>query len=191
MTSESYALERIAPEAELLDGLIVRAQGGEEAAFEEILHGFEGRALAMARQLGASPADAEDIVQEAFIKLFRHIDAYRGRRSFTAYFYRIVINASRDHFSRRDPRTHAAPELSPEARRPGAGAATPEAERRELVREALMQLSEREREVIILREIHGLTTWEVARALRLNPITVRRHAMRARARLKDLLGFSS
>jgi len=189
MASESYVLARIATEADALDALIIRAQKGDEAAFEEILRGFESRALATARQLGATRADAEDIAQDAFVKLFRHIDSYRGGRKFTAYFYRIVVNATRDHLSRRGPQ---APDIERhEPRRPGHGGGTADAERRELVREALMQLSDREREVVILKDLHGLSSWEVARVLGLNPITVRRHAMRARARLKEILGLSS
>jgi RNA polymerase sigma-70 factor (ECF subfamily) len=184
MRSESYALDRVQAEAEALDDLLRRAQGGEEGAFEEILRRFEGRALAIAHQLGASRADAEDIAQEAFLKLFRHIHAYRGGRRFTSYFYRIVLNAARDYRGRMGPRAEA-PENSLEEGETTGGAGS--AERREEVRRALLQLSQREREVVVLRQLHGLSTWEVARALRVNPVTVRRHWMRARARLQELL----
>ncbi len=185
MPSESYALDRVQAEAEALDALLRRAQRGEEGAFEEILRRFEGRALGIAHQLGASRADAEDIAQEAFLKLFRHIHAYRGGRRFTSYFYRIVLNAARDYRGRMGPR--AEPAEDPPAGEGASGAAAAGVERREEVRQALLQLSEREREVVVLRQLHGLSTWEVARALRLNPVTVRRHWMRARARLQELL----
>jgi RNA polymerase sigma-70 factor (ECF subfamily) len=184
MPSESYALDQVQAKAEALDDLLRRAQGGEEGAFEEIMHRFEGRALAIAHQLGASRADAEDIAQEAFLKLFRHIHAYRGGRRFTAYFYRIVLNAARDYRSRMGPRAEPPDDPSAEG---GPSGAAGGAERREEVRQALLQLSEREREVVVLRQLHGLSTWEVARALGLNPVTVRRHWMRARARLQELL----
>jgi RNA polymerase sigma-70 factor (ECF subfamily) len=202
VTSEIYTLEGIDGEHEALDVILRRAQGGEEAAFEEILERFEGKALALARHLGASASDAEDIAQEAFLRLFRHIDTYRGGRTFTAWFYRIVLNTARTHLrgsaatrltvtgteddvSRPDafssPGRHGAHEPSPDE-------PLLEAERRAQVRRALLLLSEREREVIILRDIQGLGTWAVARILNLNPITVRRHAMQARARLRVLLG---
>jgi len=66
-------------------------------------------------------------------------------------------------------------------------AASHDLEVRQRTRAALLQLSLREREVVILKDIQGLSVWEISRILRLDPITVRRHAMRARARLRDLL----
>lgn len=196
MTSETYTLEGIGSEHEALDVLLRRAQRGEEAAFEEILDRFEGKALAIARQAGASRSDAEDIAQEAFLRLFRHIDTYRGGRTFTAWFYRIVLNTARTHLrgtaagrleTAGGSEDHVALE-GRHAREDSPEEPLLEAERRDQVRRALLLLSEREREVIILRDIQGLGTWAVARILKLNPITVRRHAMQARARLRVILG---
>ena len=180
---ESVALEGTEAAAEALDELILRARDGEERAYEEILLMFEGRALAIAHQMGASRADAEDIAQEAFLKLFRHVGSYKGGRRFTAWFYRIVVNAARDQFRKKGPATEEIPD----------GAGEPEAEQEvgpegyRRIRAALLLLTEREREVVVLRDLHGLGTWEVARALGLNPITVRRHAQRARKRIRELL----
>ncbi len=206
MSSQTYTLEGFPEEGEALDALIRRARDGEAAAFEEILSRFEGKALSIAYHLGASRQDAEDVAQDAFLKLFRHIGAYRGGRRFTAYFYRIVVNAARDHLRRMGSGADAAANegsrglfrgeadgRSAQGRRDGtpAGPASEDpgldVERRDQVRRALGMLSVREREVVILRDVHGLSTWEVSRILRVNPITVRRHSMRARARLRDLL----
>jgi len=191
VTSESITLARGGDEAEALDGLVERARAGEEAAFEEILTRFEGKALAIAHHLGASREDAEDIAQEGFLKLFRHIDAYRGGRRFTSWFYRIILNVARDHLQK--AAIHRGAGASPGAGRelesyPSAdAAASHDLEVRQRTRAALLQLSLREREVVILKDIQGLSVWEISRILRLDPITVRRHAMRARARLRDLL----
>jgi len=187
VTSETYTLDGAGAIAEELDLLIRRAQEGEEGAFEEILSRFEGKALALAHHLGASRADAEDIAQEAFLKLFRRIEAYEGGRRFTAYFYRIVVNATRDHLKKMGPAHRPLAEAPEEAEGPAGGHAA-EFERRDQIRRALLLLTDREREVVILRDLQGLSTWEVSRILRLNPITVRRHAMQARARLKEILG---
>jgi RNA polymerase sigma-70 factor, ECF subfamily len=199
VASDSYTLEGIGGEGEALDLLVRRAQDGEEAAFEELLSRFEGRALAIATQLGLPREDAEDVAQEAFLKLFRHIGSYQTGRRFTAYFYRIVVNETRDRGRRlgAEPRPPASPAgdagADPRAQEipssePAPDASLVEAERRDEVRRALLQLSDREREVIILRDLQGLSTWQVARILKLNPITVRRHAMQARARLREILG---
>lgn len=186
MPSETWTFEGAADPGESLDLLIRRAQEGEESAFEEILARFEGKALAIAHHMGASRADAEDVAQESFLRLFRHIGSYRGGRTFTAYFFRIVVNATRDHLRRQaqhasDGDAALADAVAPEV----AGA---DLERRDQVRRALLSLSDREREVVILKDLQGLSVWETARILRLNPITVRRHAMQARLRLKQILG---
>ena len=183
MTSGSKILDGSPVSEESLDALVRRAQGGEESAFEEILDRFESSALLTARGMGASRQDAEDIAQEAFLKVFRYIRSYRSESSFKAYFHRIVINACRDHLSRKGP---AAVELSEET----AGAVTSGADvadEVEMVRRALQSLPPREREVAILRDMQGLSTWQVARILMISPITVRRHSSRALARLRELL----
>lgn len=182
---ESRALPGVAGGGDELDELVERAREGDEAAFEEILERFESRALAMAHQMGASRADAEDIAQEAFIKLFRRMGSYRGGSRFKAWFYRIVMNTARDHLRRASRPEQGLAEGREPLDLPGT--ADPESYHR--LRQALLLLSAREREVVILRDLQGLGTWEVARALRLDPVTVRRHAMRARAHLREILGL--
>jgi RNA polymerase sigma-70 factor (ECF subfamily) len=194
VTSESITLAGGGSEAEALDGLVERARAGDEAAFEEILARFEGKALAIARNMGASREDAEDIAQEGFLKLFRHIEAYRGGRRFTSWFYRIIINVARDHLqqsaARRGASGPAGGEREMESYPSEDPAASHDLEVRERTRDALQRLSLREREVVILKDVQGLSVWEISRILRLDPITVRRHAMRARARLREILGRS-
>ncbi len=183
MISGSKTLNGSRVSEESLDVVVRRAQEGDESAFEEILDRFESSALLTARSMGASRQDAEDIAQEAFLKVFRYIRSYRSERSFRAYFHRIVINACRDHQSRMGP---AAAELSDET----ADAATVSSGAKdevEMVRRALQSLPPREREVAILRDLQGLSTWQVARILMISPITVRRHSSRALARLRELL----
>ena len=58
----------------------------------------------------------------------------------------------------------------------------------EMLRRSLAELPAREREVVLLRDLQGLSTWEVARILMISPITVRRHSSRALARLKKIMG---
>jgi len=186
MTAESQVLEADFAAREEIDALVRRAQAGEEAAFTEILSRFESKALLIARSMGASRSDAEDIAQEAFLKIFRYIRSYRSGNSFKAYFYRIVMNASRDHLSRMSPTGQTTlDEMGEMEAPPDRRAAYEEVE---LLRGCLKGLPAREREVVILRDLQGLSTWEVARILRISPITVRRHSSRALAHLKVLMG---
>ena len=185
MAADSRTLEGDLAESESLDALIRRAQSGDESAFEEILERFESKAILIARGMGATRQDAEDIAQEAFLKIFRYIRSYRAGHTFKAYFYRIVMNASRDHLTRMQPSGHATLESLGDTHAASEGEAS--FEDVEMLRRALSELPQREREVVILRDLQGLTTWEVARILRISPITVRRHSSRALARLKKIL----
>jgi len=192
VTSETYTLPGVGDDAEALDLLIDRARSGDEEAFAEILSRFESKALGIALNMGVARADAEDVAQEAFLRLFRHIGTYRGGRRFTAWFYRIVINASRDHLAKASAERRAVPgggdaadfDLIPSQ----APSAAREIEMRQRTRAALLALTVREREIVILKDLQGLGVWEIARILRLDPITIRRHAMRARIRLREILG---
>ena len=85
---------------EPLEDLVEAAKAGDRAAFDALLTRFEGRALGIARQMGLSPEDAQDVAQEAFLKLFRYIRRFRSGESFTRWFYRIVVHATYDHLRR-------------------------------------------------------------------------------------------
>ena len=185
MLSESETLQGGAEWDSSLDEVIRSAQRGEESAFEEILDRFEAKALLTARSMGASRQDAEDIAQDAFLKIFRYIRSYRSGRSFRAYFHRIVINACRDHMARMGTKERSLEEEEIEGREAHPGL---DADAVDRVRAALRLLPMREREVAILRDMHGLSTWQVSMILRISPITVRRHSSRALARLREILG---
>jgi len=185
MSSDVGIIEGDLSAPEALDALIRRAQEGDPAAFTAILERFETKAILIARSMGASRDDAEDIAQEAFLKIFRYIGSYRSDQTFKAYFYRIVMNAARDHLSKMRPAGTTTLEGMDEIpAEPDRRAAFEDVE---LLRSALSELPQREREVVILRDLQGLSTWEVARILRISPITVRRHSGRALAHLKKLL----
>ena len=187
MTADSVrTVDRDIGQDDALDALIRHAKAGEEWAFEALLDRLESRAILTARSMGASREDAEDIAQEAFLKVFRYIGSYRSERTFRAYFYRIVINASRDHLSRMRPTAQTSLESISEPSSEGETRSS--YEEVEMLRRALQELPAREREVVILRDLQGLSTWDVARILRISPITVRRHSSRALAHLKKLMG---
>ena len=95
------------------------------------------------------------------------------------------MNASRDHLSRMSPAGQASLEEAGEMEAPPDRSSA--YEEVELLRQSLKELPTREREVVILRDMQGLSTWEVARVLRISPITVRRHSSRALARLKIIM----
>lgn len=176
-----------------LSRLVARAQGGDREAFDTLLRRFEGKALAIARQMGLSAEDAQDAAQDAFLKLFRYLGRFRGGESFTNWFYRIVVHATYDHLRRRGTptlRLHGdalaqAEGIPDPARRAEGDAEARQVQERLLA--ALRCLTPPERAAFVLRELHGLDTETVATALRVSRITVRRHAMNARQKLRQRL----
>jgi RNA polymerase sigma-70 factor (ECF subfamily) len=176
-----------------LSRLVERAQTGDREAFELLLRRYEGKALAIARQMGLSHEDAQDAAQDAFLKLFRYLGRFRSGESFTNWFYRIVVHATYDHLRRRGAPTLrltgdalAQAEEIPDPGRRAEG----DAEARQ-IQESLLAalgcLSPNERAAFVLRELHGLDTDTVAAALRVSRTTVRRHTMNARQKLRHRL----
>src|SRR5688500_17660283 len=80
--------------------LVQRVQSGDAAAFEELFHRYHRRAYAVAFGVVKSRPDAMDIVQDAFIKVHRHIGTFQGTSSFYTWLYRIVMNLAIDQVRR-------------------------------------------------------------------------------------------
>lgn len=188
-----------APEAGTLDqpreitDLVRRAQAGEPEAFEGLMRAYEGRVIALGMQMGLSRDDALDACQETFIKVFRYIGRFDTGRSFFKWLYRIAIHAIYDQMRR----THYAPTVSlddleanpaahPRDLSPSAYALVEAEQLGRKVRESLGILSPRERIVFVLRDLQDLGTDEIGAILRLSQITVRRHCMSARQKLRNV-----
>ena len=173
------------------DDLVRAAAGGEERAFEVLLSRHDATVLRVLRLLGVQAADREDVAQEVFLRVFRYLGAFRPGRPFSAWIYRITVNASHDYHKRlgrrRRDETEWREDLAETAVQSG-----PLGERELDLRRRLLAgleaLTERERAVFVLCELEGLATLEVARALGITRITVRRHLGRARRSLQVELG---
>lgn len=174
------------------DGRLVEAaRRGDARAFEQLLERHESRVLRVLALLGVPRDDREDVAQEVFVRVFRHLDRFRAGQPFSGWLYRIAVNASHDHRRRLRRRREAPrrgddpPERRDEA--PGPHERLDLGDRRRRLEGALAALSERERAVFVLCEIEELPTGQVARALAISSITVRRHLGRARRRLQAIL----
>lgn len=181
----------LAPREPAEDALVAAAQGGDVRAFEALLATHEGKVLRVLRFLGVSASDREDVAQEVFVRVFRHLGGFRRGKPFGAWVYRIAVNAAHDWRLSRGG-THDEVAWTDDLHgRAGEGTDPEEAAALGLLRRrleaGLQALSERERAVFVLREIEGLETVEVARALGITSITVRRHLGLARDRLRRLL----
>ena len=173
------------------DALVAAAREGKVRAFEALLDRHEARVLRILRLLGIASQDREDVAQEFFSRLFRHLNGYRPGRSFEAWLYRVTSNAAHDHRVRLGRRSQReipwAEGLAPAETERGPAEIVEGGEIRQALERALASLSDRERAVFVLRELEELETAEVARALGISTITVRRHLSLARRRLRTIL----
>lgn len=174
------------------DLLVAEARDGNVRAFEALLDRHQSRVLRVLRLMGVPSSDREDVAQEVFIRVFRHLDGFRPGRPFSGWIYRVTVNASYDYHLRvsrrsRDEVSWEEAGSEPADVRPGAERNAAARDVRERLVLALESLSERERAVFVLKEIEGLDTSEVSSALGISGITVRRHLGRARERLLRLL----
>jgi len=148
--------------------LIVQAQRGDRAAFEQLVRLYEASVLRMALQIVRSEDEARDLYQEAFLKIYRSLGRFRFQSKFSTWVYRVVMNVCLDHLRRQGRRKEVQPaepaegqaeffESLPESR----PALNPEKalrsrEIRAQVERALGRLTPRERLVFELRHCQGL-----------------------------------
>jgi len=167
------------------DQLVAAARSGDERAFETLLRRHESRVLRVLRLLGIHSNDRDDVAQEVFVRVFRHLSGFRTGHTFEAWVYRIAVNACHDHRRRASRRQREEIEARPLLGTEESSAAHDEqVGLRDLLEQALDELSERERAVFVLCELEGMENKGVARTLGISTITVRRHLSRARTRLQ-------
>ena len=168
---------------------VIRARTGDVDAYEILVVRYTAPAHRAAVLLGAG-ADADDVVQEAFVKAYRQLDRYQGRSGFRPWLLAIVANETRNlHRSRgrRDGMLLRAvrqemPELAPDP------ADTAEAnERRQRLVDQLRRLDQRDREVLVCRYLLDLSEAETAVTLGWPKGTVKSRTARALARLREHL----
>ena len=168
------------------------ALGGEVRAFEALLARHEQKVLRVLGLLGIPLQEREDVAQEVFLRVFRHLDGYQADRSFGGWIYRVTVNAARDFQERASRRRRdEVPWTEDLGERVGADTrASERSGERDLalrLEGALIALTERERAVFVLLEMEGLEVADVARILGITRITVRRHLGLARSRLRTVL----
>ncbi|MBR1841850.1 MAG: sigma-70 family RNA polymerase sigma factor [Oscillospiraceae bacterium] len=175
--------------------LVKRAAEGDEGAFEKLVIENEKLIYNVALKITGNPDDAEDVAQEAFIKAYRNLGSFRGESRFSGWLYRLCYNAAMDHIRKtRDPnlRSLTNDDGSDAELDVADPAPTPEesAERKEtqrIVREAVNQLDDDKREILIMREFSGMSYTAIAEALGIEEGTVKSRISRARASLAEIL----
>ena len=177
------------------------AQAGDEKAFERLMTRYERQVYRLAFSLLRHKEDAEDAMQETFIKLWRVLPTYRYECSLLVYVLRITRTVSLDVERRRERRRANETSLTVEndtgervdreiadedvSSRPDL--AFERAERIRMVREAIQELPEEHRQIILYKDIQGLSYAEIGAILGLGEGTIASRLARARENLKKIL----
>ena len=185
--------------------LVAEAQAGNRAAFEELVRRYDRDVLRLALNLMKRPEDARDVYQDAFLKVYRNLHAFRFDCSFHTWLYRIVTNICLDHLRRRQSRPEdQAPEGNAVHQEDGGTdfferqkehRPTLDPERSMMGKElgaqiatAMARLSPRERVVFEMKHYQGLKLRAIGDALGTSEETVKNSLFRATRKLRNQLG---
>lgn len=179
--------------------LVERLQQGEEAAYEILLSRFQQPVYSLVYRLLNDPADAPDVVQEVFLKVFRSIDHFRGQSSLKTWIYRIAVNEAynqRRWFSRHR-RQEVGLESEDTMSRPWLESIcdsgrdpfelTLNEERHRLIEASLREINSDFRTAVILRDLEDLSYEEIADVLEISLGTVKSRILRGRESLRRVL----
>ena len=168
--------------------IIVRVKRGDSTAYDQLVRRHLARAFTIAYRVVGNREDAEDVVQDAFIRALRYIRGFDERQPFAPWLNRLVVNTALDARARR-AREATEPER-PDTASPSASPhlALERQEVRDRFAAALAALPARQRLIVARFEVDGLTTAEIAEELGITPETVRWHLHQARHALRAPLG---
>jgi RNA polymerase sigma-70 factor (ECF subfamily) len=178
--------------------LMLRFKGGDESAFTDLVRSYQGRVVSLAARYLGSYADAEDLAQEVFLRIYRARDNYEPTARFSTWVYRITVNAGLNHIRGRRVRRKIAATL-PTGGDDGEPAvfadldglsAIEQMEEDELaavLREIVEDLPERQRIALLLNKYEGLSYEDTASAMELTVSAVKSLLTRARLNVKERL----
>lgn len=178
--------------------LVAAAQQGDQAAFGVLVEKYQAMAYSLAFRMLGDSEDAADAVQDAFLNAWRALESFQGQSAFSTWLYRLTSNACIDFLRRAKRRAAVSMTVSDEDEDAPHETEVPDErwsperelereENRRAVRDGLASLSPEHREVLVLRELEGLSYQEIAQALDLEEGTVKSRIARARLALRDFL----
>ena len=171
-------------------GLIAAARAGQTEAFGELVRQHQDRLYPTVFRLTGSPEEAQDVLQEAFLRAFTKLDRFQGESSFYTWVYRIAVNLALSQRRKRRPNTQLGDNPTRSATEivdPGENDPSLRLERLErdrLIQQALDALAPDHRAVVVLKEYDGLRYEEIAEILSIPVGTVRSRLHRARSELR-------
>jgi RNA polymerase sigma-70 factor, ECF subfamily len=175
--------------------LVNAAKGGDMAAFEELVNRYESKILRLTKNITGNREDAEDAMQDAFLKAYAHLDGFQQDSRFYTWLVRISANEALMRLRKRRPGQVSLDEpiegdtdLMPrelEDWRPNPEREYAQAELQALMAEMLEKLEPEFRIILVLRDIEELSTQETADALGISVPNVKSRLLRARLKLRE------
>ena len=178
--------------------LVQSAKGGDVAAFEELVRRYDRNVFRIAQHITQNREDAEDVVQEAFLKAYGNLAQFQGQSKFYTWLVRIAVNEALMKLRRRRPERMVSldedvkTEDDSVPREVADWAPNPEqlynqSELHEILTRTIQGLPPGFRTVFVLRDVEGLSTEETAEALGLSILAVKSRLLRARLQLRERL----
>jgi RNA polymerase sigma-70 factor (ECF subfamily) len=163
--------------------VLERARAGDLDAFESLLRSHERQVLGTALRLLGRQEDAQDAAQEVFIRLFRNLKKLQSMDAVGPWLHRVTVNVSNDAWRKRRPESDIT-EFTITSDAPDPETVATQSQRQRAVVRGLGTLARKERAALVLREVEGLSTREVAEILGSSEVTVRTQICSARMKLK-------
>ncbi|MGN8968109.1 RNA polymerase sigma factor [Intestinimonas sp. HCP28S3_D6] len=178
--------------------LVERAKKGDESAFEVLVTDNEKRIYNLCRRLTGNPEDAAELTQEAFLNAWRGLGRFQGESSFSTWLYRLASNACIDFLRKEKRRQNLSMTVSLDDEEEARQVELPDerytperelerTEVRQAVAAGLERLTPEHRQVLVMREINGLSYAEIGGVLGLEEGTVKSRIARARNALRKVL----
>lgn len=183
----------LTPDQTSLALLIERAAAGDTTAFERIMIHSQQRVMAMTWRMLGNEADARDASQEVFLRVYKYLKRFRQDQDFFAWLYGITVNVCRDSLKKRqNHRNRFVPfsegaegmALAVSDEHADAESIVAQVQQRELIVKAIGALPFKERTSIVLRDMEGFSTEEVARIMKSSATTVRSQICSARKKIR-------
>ncbi|HUK82521.1 MAG TPA: sigma-70 family RNA polymerase sigma factor [Verrucomicrobiae bacterium] len=165
--------------------VVERIQSGDDSAFDELMHRYKRPVVNFIYRMLGDACDADDLAQEVFVRVYRHLGEYKPRAKFSTWLFALAHNAALDRLRWRARHPTESLDSVPEP------AAVPrEIQTREIgehIAAAVAQLPEDQRTAIVLAEYHGMSYAEIGAIMRCSEKSVESRLYRAKQTLRERL----
>jgi RNA polymerase sigma-70 factor (ECF subfamily) len=176
------------------EALVARAQEEDERAFGELIERYETKVYSLALKMLRNPEDAEDVLQDTFLRAYRGLKSFKGHSTFSTWIYRITANSALMKLRKKQLPTVSIEDADERETpiniadwAPGPVEQLLNQETQEAMADAIEALPAEFRQVFVLRDVEGLSNADVAEILDLSVAAVKSRLHRARLKIRNHL----